>query len=824
MFTLIFVYLCLLCCNLHAETESFSKSSEFKMKGDYLLGGLFDIHHVNATLHQKSLHQNIPEAIICSSQEFSLSSYRRFQMMRFSIEEINNSTSLLPNVTLGYEIFDHCSDTKNFPGIFSLMSVDGSVQPWKESVNFSKVIAVVGTDTSTASLAFAALFMKDLVPMISHGASSSVFSRKQNFPSFLRTVHPNKDVIEIILRFLEKFKWTWVAFLYIDDDYGRDGLDVFVKKIKDTEICLAFSYGLEEDTDYTKLINQMEQHRINVIIVFTTEWTAEKLIMSAIQQNVTNKVWIAVDAWSLHKQLPKKTGIRNIGTVLGIAEPKITIPGFDDFINSFKAQNQCENPEQDPFCNQRCNCSSVSAEDIITADPSFNFPVYSAVYAVAHALHAVLQCGAGSCNKSIKLYPHMVLEELRKSKFTLLNQTVHFDDNGDPKFGPYAIVFWNESGDAEEIGSYTFHPEHNFDINKSKIHWHGDKEPESFCSKECPDGFMKKQEGVHKCCFSCTICPKETYLNISDPYNCIKCKDTEWSAEGSKACNIRQLEYVRFSDPAAICIMIGTVILLAFIVAISVLFALNYNTPVVRSAGGPMCFIILGCLSLCSFSVFFFFGEPSVAFCVLRYFPFLLFYTVCVACLFARSFQIICIFKISPKFPNICRIWTKYNIHWIFISAAFLLQAILLINRFSLDPPKQNKDKFYFDRIILGCEVNTFLDYILISFSLISVLIFLSFCFSYAGKDLPKNYNEAKAITFCMFLLILIWVTFATYETVVHGKDIDVSHAVATLSSLYSLLLVYFLPRCYIILFKPEKNTEQYFQDLIQSYTRSYSQ
>uniref|UniRef100_A0A3P9L1M1 G-protein coupled receptors family 3 profile domain-containing protein n=1 Tax=Oryzias latipes TaxID=8090 RepID=A0A3P9L1M1_ORYLA len=802
------------------KTECIPKTAEFKMKGDYLLGGLFGVHPVSATLHQ-----NIPEAIICSSQEFSLSNYRRFQMMRFSIEEINNSTSLLPNVTLGYEIFDHCSDTKNFPGIFSLISVDGSVQPWKESVNFSKVIAVVGTGTSTATMTVAPLFMMDLVPMVRlYGASSSVFSRKQNFPSFLRTLHPNKDVIEIILRFLEKFKWTWVAFLYIDDDYGRDGLDLFVKKIKDTEICLAFSHGLEENTDYPKLIKQMEALRINVIIVFTTKKTAEKLIMSAIQQNVTNKVWIVVDAWSLHKELPKKPGIRNIGTVLGIGEPKITIRGFDDFIYSFKAQNQFENPEHDPLCNQMCNCSSVRVEDIITADPSFNFPVYSAVYAVAHALHAVLQCGAGSCNKSIKVYPHMVLEELIKSKFTLLNQTIHFDDNGDPKFGPYAIVFWNESGDIEEIGSYIFHPEQNFDINESKIHWHGDKKPESFCSKECPDGFMKKQEGVHKCCFNCTICPKGTYLNTTDPYNCIECKDTEWSAEGSTTCNIRQLEYVRFSDPTAIVIMTGTVILLAFIVAISVLFALNYNTPVVRSAGGPMCFLILGCLSLCSISVFFFFGEPSVGFCVLRYFPFLLFYTVCVACLFARSFQIICIFKISPKFPNISRIWTKCNLHWIFISAAFFLQAILLITRFSLDPPKQFTDKFYFDRIILGCELNKFVDDSLIPFILIFVLIFLSFGFSYAGKDLPKNYNEAKTITFCMLLLILIWVTFATFKTVVHVKFIDVSHAVATLSSIYSLLLVYFLPRCYIILFKSEKNTEQYFQDLIQSYTRSYSQ
>ncbi|XP_020556753.1 taste receptor type 1 member 1-like [Oryzias latipes] len=345
-------------------------------------------------------------------------------------------------------------------------------------------------------------------------------------------------------------------------------------------------------------------------------------------------------------------------------------------------------------------------------------------------------------------------------------------------------------------------------------------QPESFCSKECPDGYMKKQEGVHKCCFSCTICPKETYLNTTDPYKCIKCKDTEWSAEGSTTCNIRQLDYVKFSDPVAIGIMIGTIILLAFIVAISVLFALNYNTPVVRSAGGPMCFLILGCLSLCSISVFFFFGEPSVAFCVLRYFPFLLFYTVCVACFFVRSFQIICIFKLSENFHNISGIWTKYNVHWMFISAAFLLQAILLINRFSLDPPKLFKHKFYFDRIILGCELNTFVDGSLISFILIFLMIFLSL----AGKNFPKNYNEAKTITISVLLLIVIWVSFSTLNNFADVKFIDVSHAVATLLSLYSFLLVYFFPRCYIIIFKPEKNTEQYFQDVIQSYTRSNSQ
>lgn len=87
--------------------------------------------------------------------------------MRFSVEEINNSTHLLPNVSLGYEMIDHCSDIENIPGALNLISVNNSIQPWvKPHKNVSKVIAVVGTYTSTETLTVAPLFMTDLIPMV----------------------------------------------------------------------------------------------------------------------------------------------------------------------------------------------------------------------------------------------------------------------------------------------------------------------------------------------------------------------------------------------------------------------------------------------------------------------------------------------------------------------------------------------------------------------------------------------------------------------------------------------------------------------------------
>ncbi|XP_028439148.1 taste receptor type 1 member 1-like [Perca flavescens] len=814
------VSLCLLETFLHALAQCVP-ASEFQLEGDYLLGGLFNVHH-----DSDPVYHDRPEAIDCSSKPLVNSSYRRFQLMRFAVEEINNSTNLLPNVSLGYEIFDYCSDTRTFPSIFKLISDNNDlIQPGGEPhKNRSKVIAVVGASTSTQSLTVAPLFTMNLLPMVSFGSASSVFSKKQNFPSFLRTVPPNQVTIEVIVNILQHYNWRWVAFLYIDDDFGRDGLKLFIKRIKDTAICLAFTQGLNQYTDYSQIFKHIEAQRIGIIIVFAPEWAAQPLLMSAIQLNVTNKVWIAVNTWSLNKKLPKEKGIKNIGTVIGFSEIALTIPGFRDFIYSSRSLTHCENAEFF-FCNQACNCSSPSAEDVIAAEPTFNFYVYSAVYAIAHAVHNALQCGSGRCNRNITVYPRMVLTELKKSNFTILNQSIRFDENGDPNYGSFSIIFWNQSGDAEVIGFHNLHPPFHFFINDSKMQWYTEGEaPTLPCSPECRRGYAKKYNGIHKCCFDCEKCPTGTYVNSTeDPYKCINCKETEWSAAGSTSCNLRVVEYIPFTDSGAILIMVGASALVGLTLATSVLFAINYNTPVVRSAGGPMCFLILGCLSLCSLSIFFYFGKPTIAFCILRFLPFLLFYTVCLACFVVRSFQIVCIFKMAAKFPKLHSWWMKYHGQWLVITVAFVTQALFLLIGYTYSPPEPYDDiSWYPDKIILGCDID-------LKASSGSVVLLVSLCslcfiFSYMGKDLPKNYNEAKAITFCLLLLILTWIMFATVYILYRGKYIQTLNALAVLSSLYSFLLWYFFPKCFIIIFQSYKNTQEYFQGLIQNYTKTISQ
>ncbi|XP_061826483.1 taste receptor type 1 member 1-like [Nerophis lumbriciformis] len=798
-------------------------SSDFHLNGDYLLGGLFDIHTSSSASHDR------PEAIDCSSQAFSLSGYRRFQLMRFSVEEINNSTKLLPNVSLGFKIFDHCSVANNFPGVLNLISTDGLIQPWSEAHQHvsaaSKVVAVVGPFSSTDTLTVAPLFMMDLIPLVSYGAASSVFSEKAKYWSFMRTVHSNKDTVRVIVSILEYFQWHWVAFLSSDDAYGNDGQELFIRMIKDTHICLPYTSKLKQSFNYSVTFQDIKAHRITTIVVFAPKMTAEYLIESAILMGVTNKVWIAGETWSLNEKLPKRRDIQKIGTVLGVSQPVLTIPGFSDYLLTSHSKIQCDDAEGGQLCNQVCNCSNLSAQDIISMDPSYSFSVYSAVYAIAHALHNVLQSDKDTCHRNNAVNPQKVLAELKKSNFSLLNQTIHFDEHGDPTFGSFFIVFWNQSGDIEEVGFYKFLSSIHFFIDDNKIRWHGNgMVPTSRCSLECPVGFAKKQDGIYKCCFTCEECPKGTYINITDdPYTCVACKETEWSTAASTSCTQRQVQYASFQDISTILILAALLFLLGLAVTMSVVFARNYNTPVVRSAGGVMCFLILGCQCLCCVSIVFFFGKPTRLSCVLRYWPFSLFYTTCIACFTVRAFQIVCIFKMGAKFPKLYSWWMKYHGQWLVILGTFMTQSVLIASTYSHSTPKPYNDTQWSpDKIILTCDTN--LARASAPMAVFFALCILCFIFSYMGKDLPKNYNEAKSITFCLFLMALNWLIFTTVFVLYRGKFLQTLNALTVLSCIYSFILWYFLPKCYIIIFQPHKNTQQYFQSLIQDYTKTISQ
>ena len=89
--------------------------------------------------------------------------------MAFAIDEINRNSNLLPNVTLGYTLYDNC--LKLGIGFRAAMSlVSGQEQQFildETCVGTPPVIGIVGDSSSTRSIAISSVLGSYRVPMVS---------------------------------------------------------------------------------------------------------------------------------------------------------------------------------------------------------------------------------------------------------------------------------------------------------------------------------------------------------------------------------------------------------------------------------------------------------------------------------------------------------------------------------------------------------------------------------------------------------------------------------------------------------------------------------
>ena len=103
------------------------------------------------------------------------------EAMLFALDLINNDMSLLPNLTIGYDVRDTCNDS--LIGIDEVSSMIRLVQG-----NYP-LLGIVGPASTSITLSVAAALEHIQVPLIGYGSSSATLSDRHLFEYFYEQFH-----------------------------------------------------------------------------------------------------------------------------------------------------------------------------------------------------------------------------------------------------------------------------------------------------------------------------------------------------------------------------------------------------------------------------------------------------------------------------------------------------------------------------------------------------------------------------------------------------------------------------------------------------------
>uniref|UniRef100_A0A3B3H954 Olfactory receptor C family, h1 n=1 Tax=Oryzias latipes TaxID=8090 RepID=A0A3B3H954_ORYLA len=705
--------------------------------------------------------------------------FRFAQTMIFAIEEINKSSSLLPNISVGYKIFDSCGST--LPSTRAAMGlINGQERSFgKTCSGHSTVHVIVGTSESSSTL---------VLSQIEH-------------PSFFRTIPSDYYQSRALAQLVKYFGWTWVGAVRSDNDYGNNGMATFIEAATKEGICVEYSEAIARTASkeqVERVVRVISRGTARVLIAFLSYDEMDALLEAALSQNLTGLQWVGSESWitAHHLATMKYSGI--LYGSIGFAIKKAKIAGLQDFLLQVHPSQDPQNHILKEFWEETFGCSFQSGlqdtkqcsgserlrdiknpfTDVSELRISNN--VYKAVYAVAHAMHSMLKCGENSetVNASCTLKSILQPKEVRGEK-------VYFDERGDPA-ATYQLVNWqrNPAGDIVfvVVGSYD--------------------RPVSVCSESCPPGFRQAIiKGKPICCFSCITC-------AAGEIKCSPCPLEYWSNEDHNKCVPKVLEFLSYEETMGTLLTAFSLFGAGLTLVVSFVFFWFRHTPLVKASNSELSFLLLFSLTLCFLCSLTFIGRPTDWSCMLRHVAFGIAFALCISCILTKTITVVIAFKARTPANTVPQCLASHQRMGV-VGGTFL-QVLVCVVWLALAPPFPHKITMYAaERIILECNLGSSIGFWVV-LGYIGLLAVLCLILAFLARKLPDNFNEAKFITFSMLIFSAVWVTFIPAYVSSPGKFTVAVEIFAILASSFGLLFCIFAPKCYILLLKPERNTKNH--------------
>ena len=789
----------------------------YKKEGDIMLGGLFSIRQETSEGHCGEITKRVAYAYA----------------MIYAIESINNDSNLLPNISLGYDIRDYCANITNASRItYKMFQETTCTNATQGKTGKRPIVAIIGPTESTTALVISGFLEMLNVSTLSTTTSSALSSH--TYKHLYRTMPPDTFLAKAVADIIVHFNWTYVAAIGVDDAYGRYGVWSLIKEAghKNGSFCVAITEFIPhrgaQSTNTKDIVTKLRRHEnIRVIILWMYGAILKDFLREVGRQNLSGRVWILSDivfSLNVNELSASDSVFMPLYGSIAFQPHDFQDEGFKEYMKALLS-NDANKQNLPEWWNdiltlignysagkhnltQKGNQQEESCVQNIVNDMYSSYVpfVIDSVYSVAHALGTLTQ----TINLTDEVQERPNLQKLLSIvNFTGLTGSIIFDDFGDRRYAFYDIINFQKHGAGlKQVIVGKWQPRKGLYLNETSG-WNSRtvRFPKSDCMAQCSAGTRKST--TSPCCWQCIPCPRGTINPDPGAQTCAECPRGKRSNDARTACEDLPLVNFHYSSPGGI-----TVLAFAALGMIVTLFSFAvicrfWNTPIVRACNRELSLALLTMITLMLLLAFINLFQPTDTICKIIYPWRYITYNLCLSLLLIKVLCISSAFQVPLVHGyKITSLPGRKQAVVVTTFQAFLL--IVLLSWLLRDPPFILEHIYPEHYTFMHCAAySTLVGKSLFSLTCAYILIKMSFCVfcSFKVRKVPENFSEAKRIAFSMYMFLISLLVYYPVTLSMEGWYVTVVDCVTTLLSAYGFLLCLFLPKIYIILYRPELNT-----------------